>query len=72
MISDRALRRLAHHLDVFPPFLDLLQAFGERTSSDSDSVGGHRSYTRGQAFGKCHSKLSGPAWRPSKTQLERH
>ncbi|KAK5248158.1 hypothetical protein LTR06_007901 [Exophiala xenobiotica] len=50
MISDRALRRLAHHLDIFPPFLDLLQAFGERTSSDSDSDGGHRSYTRGQAF----------------------
>lgn len=51
MISDRALRRLAHHFGIFPGFLDVVQAFGERVVSDSDSVGGFCSHSAGQAFG---------------------
>ncbi|KIW11260.1 hypothetical protein PV08_10560 [Exophiala spinifera] len=50
MISDRALRRLAHHFGIFPEFLDVVTAFGERIVSDSDSVGGFRSHSGGQAF----------------------
>ncbi|KAF1925389.1 uncharacterized protein M421DRAFT_240610 [Didymella exigua CBS 183.55] len=46
-ISECALRRLIHHLNIFPAFIDVLCAFGKSTSETSDSLGGCYSWQAG-------------------------
>lgn len=39
MISEGAIRRLLTRFEVFPPFVDVLRTFGQRTSLEDDSYG---------------------------------
>lgn len=43
LISEEGFRKLLSHFEVFPPFLDVVHAFGRRTSPASDSIGGFQS-----------------------------
>lgn len=40
LISEDIMKRLLSHYNVFPAFLDVLNAFGERTTAAGDSLGG--------------------------------
>jgi hypothetical protein len=56
-ISADGIKRLFHCLGVFPLALDMLCAFGEQTTSISDSLGSCHSYSRGD-FSGIGSQLS--------------
>jgi hypothetical protein len=51
-VSERALRCLIHHLNIFPAFIDILCAFGKTTAETSDSLGGCYSWQAGSVSGQ--------------------
>ncbi|KAF1839682.1 hypothetical protein BDW02DRAFT_563735 [Decorospora gaudefroyi] len=53
-ISENALRKLIHHLNIFPVFVDLVCAFGKLTSEASDSLGGCYSWQRDNVSEFCY------------------
>ncbi|OCL12990.1 hypothetical protein AOQ84DRAFT_385717 [Glonium stellatum] len=44
LISEEGFRKLVSYFEVFPPFLDVVHAFGRRTTPASDSIGGFQSH----------------------------
>lgn len=41
MISEEAIRKLCTRFNVFPPFIDILCNFGQRSAGTSDSTGSY-------------------------------
>ena len=62
-ISPELFRRIIAHLDVFPPFLDFVHAFGFKLGEEDESFGGYhrRIYRDANAYGGAHS--FGELWR---------
>jgi hypothetical protein len=56
LISEAGLRLLLSHFKIFPALIDVVNAFGAQTSSESDSISACHSYVR--------ANISGQSWLP--------
>ncbi|KAE9379782.1 hypothetical protein N431DRAFT_326685 [Stipitochalara longipes BDJ] len=54
LISESGLRIILSHFRIFPALLDVVNAFGAQTSSESDSISTSHSYTRANISECCY------------------
>ena len=59
-MDESSIRKLLTRFEVFPPFLDILHAFGERTSYEDESYGGlhYRADRSNSVFGSVSTESS--------------
>jgi len=60
-ISEKAVRALIHHFNIFPAFVDVLCAFGKLTKESSDSLGGCFQWQHGNTSGMFSALLRAQA-----------
>jgi hypothetical protein len=51
------MQKLLWHLNATPAFLDILQAFGQRTSAENESLGGGHWQNNGDVSGESMSSF---------------